>query len=148
MARYIVPDTCAIAAALFNEPLSARAEPLLRAIRAQTIDAVAPSLMLWEFLNVCRKKREGSSALASNVVQAAVKDFFALPILYVELEPLAPAAWSIYQPGGVETGDAFFVAVARQWEAEIWTTDGRFARAAVAGGVFSAIHDLAVTPFC
>lgn len=39
--RYIVPDTCAIAASLYNELYSANTDPLLQAIRQRTVVAVA-----------------------------------------------------------------------------------------------------------
>jgi predicted nucleic acid-binding protein len=133
MPRYVVPDTSAIAAALYNESYTLQAEPLLEAIRKGSVDAVAPSSGLTEFLNVSRKKLISSGSHSASFVadvEAIVADFLTLPILWWEISAIAPSAWRLHRSQGVETGDAFFLEVARQWDAEIWTLDEQFYRTA------------------
>ncbi len=148
MLRYIVPDTSAIAAALYRETYSAQSEPLLRAIRKGNVEAVMPSSGFTEFFNVSRKKLVSSAnspALAAADVEAVVSDFLTLPILWWGIDSLAPAAWRFHRDHGLETGDAFFVEVARQWDAELWTIDDQFYQKA--GVIYPRTFDLRVTPF-
>ena len=129
--RYVVPDTCAVAAALFNEVYSANALPLIEAIHRQGVHAIAPVLGIAEFLNVSRKKveaRDGHSLHLADV-EAIVADFFSLPIAWENIEQNQKKAWRWYH-SGVETADAFFLQTAIDWDAEIWTTDQKFFNAA------------------
>ncbi len=128
--RYVVPDTCAIAASLYNEIHSAKTDPMLEAIRQRTVDAVSPSVGLPEFFNVSRKKLDArftNPTLLPATVDTAVIDFMALPITWIDVEPLAAEAWRLHRNYAIETNDAFFVAVAVQFSAEIWTIDTQFA---------------------
>lgn len=87
--RYVVPDTCAIAASLYNEMYSANTDPMLQAIRQRTVDAVSPSLGLPEFLNVSRKKlniKFTNPPLSRAVVDATIAKFMSLPITWIDLE--------------------------------------------------------------
>ena len=148
--RYVVPDTSALAAAFYKEPSSANASPLLHAVRLQTVAAIAPQLILPEFLNVCRKKQNASLALgyapvSSDDAEAIVQDFLVLPLVLEDMTALAGQAWRLHQDHGLETGDAFFLAAAQQWQAELWTADVQFFRRASA--VYAAVYDLTATPF-
>ncbi len=150
MVRYIVPDTSALAAAFYNEPGSINAASLLEAIRSQTADAVAPSILLPEFLNVSRKKQQGNTAqgflpVPTLVVEAVVADFLALPIVLEEVEGLAAGAWRLHQDYGIQTADAFFVELARKWQAELWTADIHLARTALL--VYPLVFNLRAQPF-
>jgi len=142
--RYIVPDTCAVAASLYNEAHSLATTPMLEAIRQRTVDAVAPALGLVEFLNVSRRKLAGST-LSQAAVDTAVADLLSLPITWVDVEPYAAEAWRLHTSYGVETGDAFFLAVAIEFSAEIWTTDTQFT--ASARPLHADIYDLKVSPW-
>ena len=120
--RYIIPDTCAFAASLYNEPYSANADPLLTAIRSGSVEAIAPSVCLTEFLNVSRKKHEpdraGVVALPVTEVEAVVIDFLTLPVLWIDSDPAtALNAWHLHQHHQLQTADAIFAEVARQWQA-------------------------------
>ena len=148
--RYVVPDTSALAAAFYKEPASANAAPLLEAIRAETVSAVAPDLLLPEFLNVCRKKQSASLALGfapvpASIADAIVSDFVSLRIVLENLGGLTQHSWRLHQDYGIETGDAFFLAVAQQWQAELWTADAQFFRRA--STVYSLVYDLTTTAF-
>lgn len=148
MPRYVVPDTSALAAALYNEAYTLQAEPLLEAIRKGSVDSVAPSSGLTEFLNVSRKKLIPSGmypALSVANVEAVVADFLILPIVWWEINVIAPSAWRLHRDHGLETGDAFFVEVARQWDAELWTIDDQFFQKASA--VYPKVFDLRIMPF-
>ncbi len=150
MFRYIVPDTSALAAAFYNELSSANAAPLLTAIRSHSVGAVAPSLLLPEFLNVSRKKQQGNAVqgflpVPALVVEAIVADFLALPIILEEDEALAAGAWRLHQDHGIQTADAFFVELARRWQAELWTADDHLARTAQI--VYPSVFNLRVQPF-
>ena len=127
--RYIVPDTCALAASLYNETYSSVTDPMLQAIRLRTVDAVAPTLGLAEFLNVSRRKLDPNSAnpLSQAAVDSAVAEFLSLPITWIDIEPYAEEAWRVHRLHKIETGDAFFVAIAKEFSAEIWTVDSQFA---------------------
>lgn len=140
--RYIVPDTCAVAASLYNELHSAATDPMLEEIRLRTVDAVAPSLELAEFLNVSRRKL-ADPALSQALVDSAVADFLSLPITWIDIEPFAAEVWRLHRVHKIETGDAFFVAVADAFSAEIWTIDTQFT--AAAKPVYAGITDLKVS---
>ena len=117
MARYIVPDTCALAASFYNEIYAVNADPLLQAILLGSVDAIAPSLGKAEFLNVSRKKlvpNLKSPALAIADVEMAVAEFLALPILWIDIDPFTEEAWRLHRDHHIETGDAFFLEIARQ----------------------------------
>ncbi len=127
--RYIVPDTCALAASLYKELYSAATDPMLQEIRLRTVDAVAPSLGLAEFLNVSRKKLDPkftNPVLSQAEVDTAVTEFLSLPITWIDVEPFATEAWRLHRVHAIETGDAFFVAVAAEFSAEIWTIATHF----------------------
>ena len=143
MRRYIVPDTCVLAAALYNEIYTLQAELILEEIRQGTVDAVAPSLGMAEFLNVSRKKldpRFTSPALSQAVVNTAVANFTTLPITWIDIEPYTAQAWHLHRDHKIETGDAFFVAIAMEFSAEIWTTDSQFTGSTRL--VYANIYDL------
>lgn len=140
--RYIVPDTCAIAASLYNEQYSSATDPMLQEIRQRTVDAVAPSLGLAEFLNVSRRKLTDPT-LSQAAVDTAVADFMSLPITWIDVEPFAAEAWRVHRNYGIETGDAFFLAVAAEFSAEIWTTDTQFT--ASTKPIYANIYDLKVS---
>lgn len=140
--RYIVPDTCAVAASLYNETHSPATDSMLQEIRQRTVDAVAPSLGLAEFLNVSRRKLT-DPALSQAMVDTAVADFMSLPITWVDVEPFAAEAWRLHRDHGIETGDAFFLAVAIEFSAEIWTTDTQFT--ASTRPIYTDIYDLKIS---
>ncbi len=144
--KYIVPDTCALAASLYNEIYSSATDPMLQEIRLRTVDAVAPSLGIAEFLNVSRKKLDPkftNPTLSQAVVDAAVVEFLSLPITWIDVEAFAAEAWHLHRAHAIETGDAFFVAVAVAFSAEIWTTDSQFTASTKL--VYAAITDLKVS---
>lgn len=148
MVRYVVPDTCAIGASLYKELYSSNIDPMLDAIRREQVVAIAPDLGLAEFLNLSRKKldlRYTNPVLSRSMVDEAVDDFLSLPIDWIDIRDLALNAWHLYEDNGVETADAFFVEVARQWEAEIWTIDTQFFRAVKP--IHNNSFDLKVQPF-
>lgn len=148
--RYVVPDTSALAAAFYNETVSAHAIPLLQTIRSQTVEAIAPSLLLPEFLNVCRRKKQGNPSqgfapVPTPLVEAIVNDMLALPLVLEETRPLTVGAWRLHQNHGIQTADAFFVEVARQWQAELWTADEQLFRSA--SQVYGSVFNLRTIPF-
>lgn len=150
MFRYVVPDTSSLAAAFYNEAGSGNAIPLLQAIRAQAVTAVAPSLMLPEFLNVCRKKQKGNPPLGfapvpAALVEAIISDLLALPLVLEEIGPLTVNAWRLHQDHGIQTADAFFLEVARLWQAELWTVDDQLFGSA--SQVYDRVFNLRSTPF-
>jgi predicted nucleic acid-binding protein len=122
MTRIIVPDTTVLGAAYFAETHTARAEPILRAIREQTIDEVAPTVFLTEFANVCRKKiNEGVDAADADII---FEEVLRLPILWWEsIESMAQDAWNLHRSYGMGTNDAYFFLLAQSWDAELWTLD-------------------------
>ena len=144
--RYIVPDTCAIAASLYNEQYSSATDPMLQEIRQRTVGAVAPSLGLAEFFNVSRKKLDPkftNPILSQAVIDNALASFLSLPITWIDVEPFAAEAWRLHRDHGIETGDAFFLAVAIDFSAEIWTTDTQFT--ASTRPIYTNIYDLKVS---
>ena len=144
--RYVVPDTCAVAASLYNEAHSLATDPMLQAIRQRTVDAVAPSLGLTEFLNVSRRKLDPkltNPTLSQSVVDAAVANFLSLPITWIDIEPYAAEAWRLHRSHQIETGDAFFLAIAMEFSAEIWTTDTQFT--ASTRVIYANIYNLKVS---
>ena len=144
MPRLIVPDTCALAASLYNEVFAPHADPMLNSIRLQDVDAIGPSLCKAEFLNLSRKK-SATPGMAMSDIEAVIVDFFALPVLWIDIDSLAESAWRLHVDYGIETGDAFFLEFARQRDAELWTTDEQFHRKARA--IYMNVHDLRVRAF-
>ncbi len=130
MARLIIPDTCSIGAALFNEPASTNATPLLSAIRLLSVESAVPAVFLPEFMNICRKKFtgwRGAPPIAAPIVDGVFNDMLALPLIWVPIDPyFTREAWSLYTSRQIETNDAYFLFLAIQMDGEIWTTDSRF----------------------
>ena len=149
MARIIVPDTCVLGAAFYNEAYSSNADPLLEAIRLRAIDAIAPILGIAEFFNVSRKKQaefDRNPSSPNPNVDAVVNDFLALPIVWWEMDAdMAKNAWITHRTHQIETWDAFFIEVAKLFEAELWTTEQAFYRKAVA--VYPNSFDLSTRVF-
>jgi predicted nucleic acid-binding protein len=149
MARLIVPDSCALAAAFFHEPCTLHAAPLLSAIRTQTLDAAAPTVMMEEFLNICRKKCKGNSGtpgVSASVVDAIVQDFLQLPIVYFPINvQLTSEAWRLHRGHLVGTFDAYFLLIAKYLDAELWSSDAPFC--AHAKLQHPATFDLNITVF-
>lgn len=143
--RTVVPDNSALIAAFFRERHSAYAAPLLEAIRLRQVDAVAPTLLMTEFLNACRRKVEGRTPIPRSAVDSIVSDFLSLPITWQPVEEIALFAWGLYQPGGVEAADAFYLHVSMTWQAELWTADqGLHGRGL---SRYPNIHNLTTKPF-
>jgi len=99
---------------------------------------------------VSRKKLQGNAAVGFPpvpipVVEAIVADFLALPIILEEAEDLAVGAWRLHQDHGIQTADAFFVELARRWQAELSTADDHLARTALL--VCPSVFNLRVQPF-
>ena len=145
--RYVVPDTCAIAASLYNELHSSVTDPMLQSIRLRTVDAVAPTSGLSEFLNISRRKLDLNAVnpLSHSAVDSAVAEFMSLPITWVDIEPYAEEAWRLHRVHKIETGDAFFVTIAMEFSAEIWTVDNQFT--ATTKIMYENIYDLKVLPW-
>lgn len=72
-------------------------------------------------------------------------DFLALSIVLEEVESLAGGAWRLHQDHGIQTADAFFVEVARRWQAELWTADDHLFKTALL--VHPTVFNLRVQPF-
>jgi predicted nucleic acid-binding protein len=124
MKRCIVTDTGILAAAFFPETHTMKAQPILHAIRRNEVDAVAPTVFLTEFANVCRKK------ILAGGRPTDVDDIFGevleLPILWWEsIESMARRAWRLHRSSAkMGTNDAHFFLLAQDWNAELWTLDG------------------------
>ena len=143
--RFVTPDAGGLIAALFNETNTARAIPLIRAIERSEVDAVAPSLLVTEFLEKCAWIRSGGRPYSNQAIDEIVKTFLNLPILYIPNETIASEAWRLHRPGGVELPDAFYLTVAMQWGAELWTADrGLFSQALP---VYNAVFNLNTVSF-
>ena len=90
--RRIVPDNSVLVPGFFREALpyaghvldlTARAVPLVDAIRAGRVWAVAPDALLQEFLAVAYRKarpRDGAAVISTDELQAIYLDFVTLPI--------------------------------------------------------------------
>jgi len=149
--RAIIADSCALGAAFFKELYSGNAQPLLDAIRIGRVRCVMPEVARPEFLNICRKKREGfggAQPISEEEVSRVLESFADLPIVWDQTPGHAAmqAAWRTYLSHGIGTWDAYYYNLAKEWDAELWTLDGPFlATVGGAGGVTA--HDLRIRAF-
>jgi len=146
--RYVVPDTCAIAAGLFVEQWTGNCGPMIEAIRRREVEAIAPAIGLAEFLSVARKKMAGAD-LSPLVIDSVVADFFSLPITWWDIDEastgLTQRCWRTHRTHSVGAWDAYFLLLAQDFQAEVWTTDKQFYQTASA--LYPNVHDLQAKPF-
>lgn len=130
--RRIVPDASVMVPAFFPEELHIRGrtfrltQPALRlaaAITSREVAAFAPGLLLHEFLRRAYRKsspRSGAASVPLEDVQTQVATFLRLPVTYVPMTQLADLAWDLVVNSGVPPPDAWYVACAMQYQAELW----------------------------
>jgi predicted nucleic acid-binding protein len=146
MAPYIVVDASVAGAWTYNEPFSSQAIPVLSAIIARRVTALAPDRFEEEFLSICRKKvRLPPEGLGLPAPECCDRFESALttpmPFYLISSRELHERAWqmSLLLPG-LTVHDALYLALAERWGAELWTLDRVLGGPAVA--VYRDIHDL------
>jgi predicted nucleic acid-binding protein len=148
----VIPDACALGAAFFNEPHSANALPLLKAIENYEVFALMPVVGISEFLNICRKN--ASSVSAANLDQI-IWEFLTLPVTWIsnDLENQAMSAWRLHRDFTFQTNDAFYFHAAKRWNADLCTIDHGFIHTAGQYNTHAntedqiGVFDLRIQPF-
>jgi predicted nucleic acid-binding protein len=130
--RRIVPDASVILPAYLPEEveihgrtvdLSRLAKPLVSDITDHTIVALAPHLLLHEFLKRAQEKNRGRSEKALLPLEelvTAVDLFLALPVRRVDMHELAQDAWRLMTHGSFSAADSWYLACAIHHNAELW----------------------------
>src|SRR5690242_17336988 len=123
---YGVVDASVAGAWLFPELFSANAQPVLVAVEAHRVIALAPDRFAEELLRVCQKKT--SPPPAGVGVTAAddwdrFLDVVTSPIELLGSSELHERAWQLAFAARLTTHDALYVALAGRWGAELWTLD-------------------------
>lgn len=147
--RLIVPDCSVLIPAFFDERLliggnefnlSARACPLEAAIRSRTVRAIAPDVLLSEFLKVAWSKvAERTIPTASEVESSRshILRFLHLPIGTCRAGDVAATALDLVFSAAISPPDSWYVASAIYFGAELWLShrheDGLAAKAEDAG---------------
>lgn len=148
--RIIVPDCSVMIPAFFPEritiqgqefDLSVRARRLETAIRHGVVRAIAPDLLLAEFLKVAWLKatdRRGSAVIEMADAQSQILRFFELPITPAPAAALAATALDLVRAHSIAPADSWYVACAIHSQAELWLShahDDGLAEKAEAAGV-------------
>jgi len=118
----VVVDASAVAAVLFDEPRAAEIVALLDSHRL-----VAPHLILYEVLNVARKKVHGDPARRKDFLTSAGR----FPDLGIE--PMTPDPGQILTAAldrGLTSYDAAYLALAEQLDIPLCTLEARLRAAA------------------
>ena len=130
--RRIVPDASVILPAFFPEEvtmggqtvdLSRLVEPLISDIACHEVIALAPHLLLHEFLKRAQEKCRGRSEgglLPLADLRGPVAYFLALPIRRVDMHDLAEEAWRLMADGPFSASDSWYLACAKCHDAELW----------------------------
>lgn len=132
MTSTICVDASLVLRLVVADPLSEAACRLWRDWADEGRQVVAPVLLHYEATNVLHRLA-GSGALRPETAREALEVVLALPVRLLESPQLAVRAWELARQLGLPAAyDAHYLAVAEQQECELWTADGRLARA-VAG---------------
>jgi len=132
--RRIVPDASVLLPAYFRESLLLAGHPLeltpaatrlVAAVETRAVTAFAPDLLIYEFARAARSKvasREGGPTLDPEEIGYQVDRFlWLLPtIVWVAAEALASDAWQLMTQANIAPPDSWYLACARQYDAELW----------------------------
>lgn len=126
MPAYVVIDASVAGAWLFAEPCSANAQPVLAAVEAHRVVALAPDRFAEEVLRVCQKKTlppPAGAAIPPADAFARFLDVVTSPIVFLPSDELHERAWQLALAAGLTTHDALYLVLAERWGAELWTLD-------------------------
>lgn len=130
--RRIVPDCSVLLPAFFPETLlvggqsfdlSARARPLELAIRSRLVRAIAPDMLLAEFLKIAWSKasdRAGPQLVLCEEAREQIFRFLQLPIVSLAASRIAGATLDLMALQAIAPADSWYVACALQANAELW----------------------------
>lgn len=145
---YIVVDACVASAWSFAEPYSLQAQRVLEAIVKNRVNAWAPERFVDEVLRVCQKKTlppPGGVSMSAADAYEHFEDVVTLPIVLMPCEELRESAWNLaITTPKLTTHDALYLALARDWGAELWTLDAGLASTSA---IYPFVHDLRTTAF-
>ena len=147
--RLIVPDCSVMLPAFFPErllignsdlDLSTRARPLEAAIRRRAVRAVAPDVLLAEFLKIAWSRavdRSGGTTVSREEATRQILRFLQLPITAAAAADLSATALDLVASEGIAPFDSWYVACALQSRGEFWVShrhaDGLVERATASG---------------
>ncbi len=102
---------------------------VLDAIENYRIYPIVPDRFQIEVLRICQKKTTGSQpgAVSSQEAWRRFLDTAALPILEVPSAEFYEQAWQLAQTERLTVHDALYLALALDWNAELWTLDAGLA---------------------
>ena len=146
MIQYIVVDASVAGAWSYNEPFSARAVPVLAAIVARRVIALAPDRFEEELLSICRRKVRpppDGLGLPAHDCWARFEDTLTAPMPFylVSARELHERAWEMsLAVARLTVHDALYLALAERWDAELWTLDDVLGGATA--GAYAAVRDL------
>jgi predicted nucleic acid-binding protein len=148
MPAYVVVDASVAGAWLFPEAYSANAQPVLAAIDARRVIALAPDRFAEELLRVCQKKMlpppDGAGVAPADAWERFL-DVVTSPVEFLPSPELHERAWRLAVAARLTTHDALYLALAEGWGAELWTLDDLLAARGVL--VYPGVRDLRTTAF-
>ena len=130
--RRIVPDASVLLPAFFREEfqykgqpfdLSRRVQPLVAAMNSGSIVALAPDVLLHEFVTTVLSwawPRQDWARVERDEARRQVAAFLKLPITYVPGIRLAAHAWELMTQLRISSADSWYLACAAYYEAELW----------------------------
>ena len=148
MAPFIVVDASVAGAWLFAEPYSANAQPVLAAVDARRIVALAPDRFAEELLRVCQKKTSpppSGAAIPPADAWNRFLDVVTSPIELLNSDELHERAWELAHAAQLTTHDALYLALAERWGAELWTLDDVLASRGAT--IYAPVYNLRTTAF-
>ncbi len=148
MVPYIVVDASVAGAWSFTEPHTTRAQRVLAAIETNQIIPLAPDRFSEEVLRICQKKTLPPPVGANIDPDDAWGRFLEVvtsPIRLYPSDDLHGRAWELAILTKLTTHDALYLALAEQWDAELWTLDDALAGPAAAS--HAAVHNLRLEEF-
>jgi predicted nucleic acid-binding protein len=143
MPAYIVVDASVAGAWAFPETFSLLAQPVLAAVAANRVTALAPDRFVEEVLRICQKKILPPPTGAGVTPADAWERFLEIvtcPIVFLPSDELHERAWQLALNTGLTTHDALYLAAAERWEAELWTLDVELASPALSA--YAQVRDL------
>lgn len=127
----IVPDSNLIVAQVIPLPYSEKATQKLQQWQDQQAELLVPTLCFYEIVSTVRKVAV-TMELSTEQVTGALEDILALGIQEIQPTPILHQQALVWAAKLQQTVayDAAFLAAAESVEAELWTADRKFAKAA------------------
>lgn len=130
MLPYIVVDASVTGAWLFPEPDSLRTRSIQDAIYNRRVNALSPDRFAEEVMRICQKKTDGAIYSDADTWDMFL-DVITSPIVLLPSYEVHERTWELAFELKLTIHDALYVAIAEQWDVELWTLDNGMGSALV-----------------